>query len=534
MDVEIGVRKTEMDFDIAIVGSGFGGSILGMIARRLGYRVLLIERGSHPRFAIGESTSPLFNLLLEETAERYELPVLRILSAYGSWQRTYPHVACGLKRGFTFFEHIEGRRCNASANPASQLMVAASPCDEVADTHWYRADVDALLVEEAQQMGVEYTDRTDLVRLQQQPGGGWRLEGERLGKPMAVSCRFLVDASGPRGFLARAFAIPNKGFSNYPKTQAVYTHFTGVKRCESVPDFVLPHPEPYPMDDAAVHHLFDCGWVWVLRFNNGVISAGAALDETLALQLEVAADPEGGWKRLLARHPSLQTLFDEAQPIRPFVFVPSLTWRSQSVVGERWVMLPSAMASIDPLFSTGFPLNLLGILRLAAIWEHGLEEPALSHALTAYAEVALAEADFTARYVAACRKAMRCFPVFAALSMFYFAAASFSEMARRLHCPHLATRYLAEDRKDLMAGWARCEAMLDAVLEQPNPAALSCFEQAVAEAIERLNIAGLCDPHKLNRYGVDFEDVIRGAENLGFTPEAMREIIKTAPWAQGC
>ncbi|CCW34707.1 FAD binding protein [Chthonomonas calidirosea] len=523
-----------MDFDIAIVGSGFGGSILGMIARRLGYRVLLVERGTHPRFAIGESTSPLFNLLLEETAERYDLPVLRILSAYGSWQRTYPQVACGLKRGFTFFEHIEGRHCNASTDPASQLMVAASPCDEVADTHWYRADVDALLVEEAQRMGVDYTDHTDLVRLQRQPGGGWRLEGERLGKPMVFSCRFVVDASGPRGFLSRAFVIPNRGFSNYPKTQAVYTHFTDVRRCETVPDYVLPCPAPYPMDDAAVHHLFNGGWIWVLRFNNGITSAGAALDETLAVQLGVAADPEGGWKRLLARYPSLQELFDGAQTIRPFIFVPSLPWRSQSVVGEGWAMLPSAMASIDPLFSTGFPLNLLGILRLATIWQHGLEESHLSRALPIYAEVALAEADFTARYVAACRKAMGCFPLFAALSMFYFAAASFSEMARRLRRPNLAAHYMAEDRKDFMEGWARCEAMLDAVLEQPTPAALLCFERAVAEAVENLNVAGLCDPHKQNRYGVDFEDVVRGAEKLGFTPETIREIIKTAPWAQGC
>ena len=53
------------DFDIAIVGSGFSGSLLAMIARRLGHRVLLLEKGKHPRFAIGESSTPLANLLLE-------------------------------------------------------------------------------------------------------------------------------------------------------------------------------------------------------------------------------------------------------------------------------------------------------------------------------------------------------------------------------------------------------------------------------------------------------------------------------------
>ena len=46
------------DCDLAIIGSGFGGSLLAMIAARLGYRVVLLERGRHPRFAIGESASP--------------------------------------------------------------------------------------------------------------------------------------------------------------------------------------------------------------------------------------------------------------------------------------------------------------------------------------------------------------------------------------------------------------------------------------------------------------------------------------------
>ena len=63
-----------------------------MIARRLGYRVMLLERGRHPRFAIGESASPLAGILIEQLADRYDLPRVRPLSAFGTWQRDYPHV----------------------------------------------------------------------------------------------------------------------------------------------------------------------------------------------------------------------------------------------------------------------------------------------------------------------------------------------------------------------------------------------------------------------------------------------------------
>ena len=77
-------------FDLAVVGSAFGGSLTAMIAQRLGRRVVLIERGRHPRFAIGESSTPLTNLLLEELAVRYNLSRLRPLTKWGSWQRQLP------------------------------------------------------------------------------------------------------------------------------------------------------------------------------------------------------------------------------------------------------------------------------------------------------------------------------------------------------------------------------------------------------------------------------------------------------------
>src|SRR3954471_21347019 len=134
--------------DLAIVGSGFGGSLLALIARRLGLRVVLLERGRHPRFAIGESASPLAGVLIEQLADRYDLPRIKPLGSYGSWLRHQPHVGRGLKRGFTYYKHETGQRYRPAPDRANQLLVAASPCDEVADTHWLRADVDPFLATE--------------------------------------------------------------------------------------------------------------------------------------------------------------------------------------------------------------------------------------------------------------------------------------------------------------------------------------------------------------------------------------------------
>ena len=47
------------------------GALMARVLAVLGYDVVLLERGAHPRFAIGESTTPLANLSLERLARRY-------------------------------------------------------------------------------------------------------------------------------------------------------------------------------------------------------------------------------------------------------------------------------------------------------------------------------------------------------------------------------------------------------------------------------------------------------------------------------
>ena len=149
-------------YDIAIIGSGYAASLLAMIARRLNLSVVILEKSRHPRFAIGESSTPLANLLLEELALRYDLPRVLPLTKWGSWQREYPKIGCGLKRGFSFYHHQFGQLFQANAERENELLVAASPNDNIADTHWFRADFDDFLLREAQSFGADYYDETTL------------------------------------------------------------------------------------------------------------------------------------------------------------------------------------------------------------------------------------------------------------------------------------------------------------------------------------------------------------------------------------
>lgn len=525
------------DCDLAIVGSGFGGSILAMIARRLGLRVMLIERGRHPRFAIGESASPLAGILIEQLVDRYELPRLRPLSAFGTWQRDYPEVGCGLKRGFTYFKHKVGERYRVAPRRANQLLVAASPNDELSDTHWLRADVDHFLQREAVALGVEYLDEVALDGMHACPDGTHELTGLRRGASLRLRARFVVDASGPRGFISRALGIENVGFAGYPATQALFSHFTNVARCEELPEFTSHRPQstshppqstshpPYPIDAAALHHVFDEGWMWVLRFGNGVTSAGIAVTDRLADDLKLA-DGEPAWQRFLARYPSIAAQFAEATPIREFTWMPSMPWRTREAAGDGWAMLPSAAGFVDPLFSTGIPLTLLGIERLSTILESlnsqqsafndGQSISNLQSAISNYASATLADVDHTAAFVAGCYAAFARFEAFTAYSMIYFAAASYSEMARRVGSPVRPGRFLCADHPTFGKATLR---LSPSYVERP----VGSYAEAIAAACEPLNIAGLCEAAKDNWYGVDLEDTIRGAGKLGVSEKVVRE-----------
>ena len=337
-------------FDVAIVGSGFAGSLLALVARRLSLSVFLLEKGSHPRFAIGESTSPLANLLLEELATRYALPRLLPFAKWGSWRRAYPEVSCGLKRGFSFFQHAEGRPFANDPDRQDQLLVAASPDDEVADTHWYRPDFDAFLVEEAREAGVEYLDETGIESTAFE-SGRFRIDACRRGKGTSLRSRFLVDASGRSGALHDTLGV-RRVVPFLSSTQGLFTHFEGVRRLDEIGIPGGPGIPPYPIDDAAVHHVFPGGWIWILRFNNGLTSAGVAASDTLADAVGFARG-ETAWKRLLARFPTIQDQFESAPdaPLRPRPATPSA---SIAPPGPGWALLPSPRHR-RPLLSTGLP-----------------------------------------------------------------------------------------------------------------------------------------------------------------------------------
>ncbi len=486
----------ELETDIAVIGAGFSGSLLSLLLQRIGLRCVLIDRGAHPRFAIGESSTPMANLILEDLARRYDLPRVAPLSNYGSWKQTYPNIVCGLKRGFSYFHHTLGEDFQPRDDHANELLVAASAGADDADTHWLRSDFDQFLCDEAVREGIPYFDQTMIDELVPR-GDGWELRGHRLGEPLHCSAELVIDASGDGGFLARQLGIGHHPAGLKTRSRALFSHFKHLKRWQDL--YTARGGDssvhPYPCDDAALHHVFDGGWMWVLPFDNGVTSAGFSLDPD-RFPLDKSVSPEAEWAAIMRQLPAVAEQFSEAEPTVPWRQTGRMQRRLERSAGSNWVMLPNTATFLDPLHSTGNAFTLVGIERLLGMLERSWKRPGWNDEMRRYDGLVQQETEFLDLIVSGSFLGFREFERMVALSMFYFSAATWSETERRAGRAVRGSAFLSADHQELKGALER------AVSEIGDPAAIPTgqFVSRIRSAIGPFNRIGLCDPAKWNQY----------------------------------
>ncbi len=495
---------TNLDADVAIIGAGFGGSLTALICERIGLRPVLIERGTHPRFAIGESSTPVADLVLRSLAEKYDLPRLTPLTRYGSWRRTYPDVACGLKRGFSYFHHHAGEAFAPRDDHANELLVAANPDEEHGDTHWYRADVDHFFVREVQAAGIPFFDRTEIETIED--GHRWRLTARRDGEAIQIAAGFVVDASGQGGVLARALGIRYSAAALKTDSRTIYAHFRDVRPWHDVYAELGGNTDehPFPCDAAALHHVFDGGWMFVLRFDNGVTSAGFVLDRNSPefKAADESLSPADEWATLLRRFPSIARQFEGARVVEPLRKSDRLQRLASRIAGPNWAMLPHTAYFLDALHSAGNAHTLSGIERLTAILNECREpadqaQPLVEYEITMRREVTLLDSLIHGCYTGFAR-----FELMSAFSMLYFAAATFSEHRRRTVRNGSGHAFLNADNPGFTEAVTTAYTTVQSLARkaQLGPREASDYHRKVAGLIAPYNVAGLCNPARRNMY----------------------------------
>lgn len=361
-------------FDVVIVGSGFSGSLLGIILNKCGLEVAVIESGSHPRFAIGESSTPIADMILRSLASDYDLPWLAPFSRYGSWQASTPEITCGLKRGFSYFFHKPGEPFRDTADHENALLVAASISDEQSDTHWLRAEFDAFLAGKLRESGVFFQDNTRIENCRRKDGPKWEILIHSPEGSNKMHSDFIIDATGSAQFAAEQFGaeIITNGFETC--SGAVFSHFEQAGLwMEYLKKNDIPLSDyPYHPDNSALHHIIEEGWVWMLRFKDNRLSAGIVLEHSDNDEISVDA-----FRLVVDRYPSLEKIFRNvrlaAMPGK-MMKADRLQRRLGKSFGDGWLALGNTIGFIDPLHSTGIAHTLSHLEKVAGIVKkRGLE-----------------------------------------------------------------------------------------------------------------------------------------------------------------
>ena len=493
-----------IDCDVAILGSGLGGSLLAMVLRRLGRRVVMMDRCVHPRFTIGESSTPIADMLLARVCRRYALPEIAPLAAYGATRRAHPELSIGLKRGFSYFGHTPGRAFQVHADHRNELLVAASTDKETADSHWLRRDIDAFLAQQARSMGVDLIENMQVRRITKT--SRWTIQGQSGRREVECHCRFVVDATGPAGTLLAALGIAKQPDGLKTHSRSLYAHFEGVTSWDELLETwgAARQDHPYRCDRAALHHVLDQAWMWQLTFDSGVMSAGFVISGQAASCL-LPTDAKGAWDSFLSTYPSLKQQFLDAKIVAPaagVVATDRLQYLAERAAGEGWICLPLSAGFIDPLHSTGIAHTFSVVWRLAHLFESQWNTPSWSSSILALGEAMRAEIRFLDRLVAGCYRTMPDFSAFSAFSMLYFVAAIRFES-------RLGTAGLeGMDDQFLCADDALVKGMVSRVEEEVRQLQASGFSRdpirrfvnRVREAIRPLNSVGLMDANTRNMY----------------------------------
>ncbi|WP_326718385.1 MULTISPECIES: NAD(P)/FAD-dependent oxidoreductase [unclassified Streptomyces] len=305
------------DYDVIVIGGGPSGSAYSITMARNGYSVLVLERDKFPRFHIGESLLPYTADVLEQ------LGVLEKVRAGG-----FP-----VKRGLEL-----------STSDGFLRRVALG---EIGDGYrdWTfqveRSDFDKILLDAAAEAGATVHQEAKVTELvfegEKVAGVKYRKDGEE----RRVTARYVVDASGRAGVIARGLKLRES--DDNLKMAAVFKHFGALDENHN-PGFegdtqIGVHPE---------------GWLWAIPIRKDVISVGAMAPAKILRENR----PDEVFEAHLKRLPRIAERITGTEIHRDLTGENNFEYHSNTLAGPGFFIIGDAGCFSDPIFSAGVLLAL--------------------------------------------------------------------------------------------------------------------------------------------------------------------------------
>jgi flavin-dependent dehydrogenase len=318
--------------DVAIIGGGMAG---GMLARQLlravpGLRVALFDKTGETDWRVGESTV--------EIASNYMIRRLG-LSRY-LYEEQLP------KNGLRYFFDDE-----AKSLPLTEMSEIGSvnlpfhPAFQI-DRARLDADLRRMVAEAGGQLHVGAT----VQRLELGEGGApHRFEVREAGRTRAVECRWLADASGRAGLVARAKGLRVKDVGH--RISAVWGRFENVADIDDLGcEGFRARVRHTSRGLSTVHLCYPGYWIWFIPIGSGVISVGVVGDPP---RDEPGIRTPEGFRAFLDRHRAARDLLRDARHLDTQSYAQLAYGTTRYFHADRWGMTGEAAAFADPLYSPG-------------------------------------------------------------------------------------------------------------------------------------------------------------------------------------
>jgi flavin-dependent dehydrogenase len=337
LDLSANLMALDCACDVLVMGGGPAGSTASILLTRLGRKVILLEKASHPRFHIGESLLPM-NLPLFE-----RLGVLDKVQAMGVL-KTGADFEADNERGYNSFAF---KRAIGNSPPHAYQV--------------WRQDFDQMLFEHARATGADAREGHEVVAVEQVNSRRSNVEVRTEdGHSYRIATQYVVDATGRDTFLSSKKHLRRKNVEH--QSAAIFGHFRGAERRSG--------------DDAGNISIyrFEHGWMWMIPLPEGVMSIGAVCRpaylkrrtvKTADFLLDTLKQNEGIRRRI--EH--AEVIGDEVRVTGNY------SYDSTQMGGAGWVMVGDAFAFLDPVFSSGVYLAMSGAEQAAALVDTALREP---------------------------------------------------------------------------------------------------------------------------------------------------------------
>ncbi len=312
--------------DVIVIGGGPAGAAAATRLAQRGRRVLLLEKEHFPRFHIGESMLPCSMPLIEQLGA---LPRLQAANFLPKFAAEFVTADGSLRRRYAFRDGI---------------VPGADSAFEVD-----RSEFDALLLDNAAERGVDVRQGMQVVRFDLDLASGVRVVARASdGSETTFEAQVLIDASGQSSLLAGRLGL--REMDRDLKNFAVFSHYEGATRYSGEAE-----------GDISVV-LVPGGWWWVIPLRNNRTSVGLVGPSS---RLRGQKPDAAYFDAQIAEAPFLCARLANAQRVAPVRSVSDYSYVSRRLAGDRFLLVGDAAAFIDPVFSTGVYLGLVGAFRAA-------------------------------------------------------------------------------------------------------------------------------------------------------------------------